>query len=112
MELLIGVAFAYLQCYRNVDYPEWMDLIGVRGGKHRFYTGEQACLRKGFGRAVLSLYLQQVAFAQFREKTRAYIAHDLSNAAALRGSQAAGFRVVHRFVEDGCEMLLLAANRS
>ncbi len=24
--------FAYLQCYRNADYPEWGRLIGVDGG--------------------------------------------------------------------------------
>jgi aminoglycoside 6'-N-acetyltransferase len=111
--LLYGAPFAYLQCYRNADYPEWMELIGVTGGiSVDFYIGEQSCLHKGYGRAVLALYLQQVAFVQFRKETRAYIAHDLRNTAALRCSQAAGFSAVHRFLEDGCDMLLLAADRS
>jgi len=24
--------FAYLQCYRNADYPQWAEIIGVTDG--------------------------------------------------------------------------------
>jgi Acetyltransferase (GNAT) domain len=45
--LLYGAPFAYLQCYRNADYPVWMELIGVTGGiSVDFYIGEQSCLHK------------------------------------------------------------------
>ena len=27
-----GAPFAYLQCYRNADYPEWVDVIDVNDG--------------------------------------------------------------------------------
>jgi aminoglycoside 6'-N-acetyltransferase len=51
-----GNPFAYLQCYRNADYPEWMDMIGVDGGiSVDLYIGESTYLRKGLGRASLSL---------------------------------------------------------
>src|SRR5208337_2862589 len=73
-----GTPFAYLQCYRNADYPEWMNMIGVEGGiSVDLYIGESRYLRKGFGRAALSLYLQRVAFPYFSGETRAYIAHDV-----------------------------------
>jgi hypothetical protein len=27
-----GVPFAYLQCYRNADYPNWVDIADVNDG--------------------------------------------------------------------------------
>ncbi len=108
-----GTPFAYLQCYRNADYPEWMNMIGVEGGiSVDLYIGESRYLRKGFGRAALSLYLQRVAFPYFSGETRAYIAHDVLNSAALTCSRAVGFRPLRTFLEDGCQMLLLAMDRN
>ena len=108
-----GNPFAYLQCYRNADYREWADLIGVDGGiSLDLFIGDSTYLRKGLGRASLSLYLQQVAFPYYSGETRAYIAHEQGNTAALRCSQAAGFRPLRVFLEDGVEMLLLVTDRS
>jgi aminoglycoside 6'-N-acetyltransferase len=110
---IAGTPFAYLQCYRNADYPEWMDMIGVDGGiSVDLYIGESTYLRKGLGRASLSLYLQQVAFPYYSGETRAYIAHEQRNRAALCCSRAVGFRPLRAFLEDGCEMLLLATDRN
>ncbi len=110
---IAGTPFAYLQCYRNADYPEWMDMIGVDGGiSVDLYIGELTYLCKGLGRASLSLYLQQIAFPYYSGETLAYIAHEQGNTAALRCSQAAGFRPLRVFLEDGVEMLLLATDRS
>jgi aminoglycoside 6'-N-acetyltransferase len=107
-----GTPFAYLQCYRNADYPEWMDMIDVEDGiSIDLYIGEPTYLRKGFGQAALSLYLQQVGFPYFSGEARGYIAHELSNTAALSCSRAVGFEPHHAFLEVGCEILLLAANR-
>ena len=45
-----GNPFAYLQCYRNADYREWADLIGVDGGiSLDLFIGDSTCLRKGWG---------------------------------------------------------------
>ncbi|MGH6823676.1 MAG: GNAT family N-acetyltransferase [Methylocella sp.] len=108
-----GTPFAYLQCYRNADYREWADLIGVDGGiSVDLFIGEPAYLRKGFGRAALSGYLRRIAFPYYNRETRAYIAHEQVNTAALGCSQATGFRPVRAFLEDGVEMLLLATDRS
>ncbi len=105
--------FAYLQCYRNADYPQWMNMIGADGGiSADLYIGEPEYLRKGFGQAVLSLYLRCVAFPYYSAETRAYIAHEKRNAAALSCSRAVGFRPLREFLEDDCEMLLLAADRN
>jgi hypothetical protein len=49
-----GAPFAYLQCYRNVDYPEWCAIIGVRDGiSVDLFIGDPACLRRGLGQAAL-----------------------------------------------------------
>jgi aminoglycoside 6'-N-acetyltransferase len=103
-----GTPFAYVQSYRNLDYPEWADLIDVRDGiSVDLFIGEPAFLHRGFGRAVLRAYLDQVALAHFATETRAYIAHATANAPALRCSQAAGFRPLREFLEDGVPTLLL-----
>ncbi|MGH6811555.1 MAG: GNAT family N-acetyltransferase [Methylocella sp.] len=108
-----GKPFAYLQCYRNADYREWAELIGEDGAiSVDLFIGDSTCLRKGFGRAALSGYLQRVAFPYYNRETRAYIAHEQVNTAALRCSQAAGFRPMRAFLEDGVDMLLLATDRS
>jgi aminoglycoside 6'-N-acetyltransferase len=107
-----GAPFAYLQCYRNVDYPDWAAIIGVNDGiSVDLFIGEPAYLRRGFGRLILSEYLHRVAFPHFAGETRACIAHEPANTAALRCSQAVGFRPFHTFLEDGVEMLLLTTER-
>ena len=99
--------FAYVQSYRNLDYPEWAEMIDVRDGiSVDLFIGEPAFLHRGMGRVLLVAYLKEVAFAYFAE-TRAYIAHATANASALRCSQAAGFRPVREFLEDGVPTLLL-----
>ncbi len=88
-----GAPFAYLQCYRNIDYPEWAELIEVTDGiSIDLFIGDPAYLHRGFGQAALRKYLHQVAFAHYAGETRAYIGHELANTAALRCSQAVGFR--------------------
>lgn len=104
-----GAPFAYLQCYRNVDYPEWCAVIGAHDGiSVDLFIGDPACLRRGLGQAALSAYLRQVAFPAHPGETRAYIGHEVTNTAALQCSQAVGFRPVRQFLEDGLEMMLLA----
>jgi aminoglycoside 6'-N-acetyltransferase len=108
-----GTPFAYLQCYRNTDYREWAELIGVDGGiSVDLFIGDSTYLRKGFGRAALSGYLLRVAFPYYNRETRAYIAHAQVNRAALGCSQAVGFHPIRAFLEDGVEMLLLTADQN
>ncbi len=103
-----GVPFAYLQCYRNVDYPEWADVIEVKDGiSVDLFIGHPAYLHRGFGRAALCAYLQRVAFPCNASEIRAYIAHEPFNTVALRCSRAVGFRPLRTFLEDGIEMVLL-----
>jgi aminoglycoside 6'-N-acetyltransferase len=105
--------FAYLQCYRNVDYPEWQALIGVDGGiSVDLYIGDPAYLHRGLGRSILRAYLARVAFPSFPHEAQAYIGHDLLNTAALRCSQAAGFRPLRGFLEDGNEMALFVIEKT
>src|SRR5579871_6740726 len=79
-----GTPFAYVQSYRNLDYPEWAELIEVGDGiSVDFFIGDPAFLHRGMGRALLAAYLRDEAFPHFAE-TRAYIAHAVANATALR----------------------------
>jgi aminoglycoside 6'-N-acetyltransferase len=106
--LSAGVPFAYLQCYRNSDYPEWAELIGAEGGiSIDLFIGDPAFLHRGLGRAVLREYLRQVAFPAFAGEPQAYIGHELTNTAALRCSCAVGFRPLRHFIENGIETSLL-----
>jgi aminoglycoside 6'-N-acetyltransferase len=108
-----GEPFAYLQCYRNADYPDWARIIDVADGiSIDLFIGNPAYLRRGLGRAALRAYLQRVAFPIYASEQHAYIGHDLTNTAALRCSQAAGFRPLRPFVEDGVEMLLLVTEEA
>jgi aminoglycoside 6'-N-acetyltransferase len=107
-----GAPFAYVQSYRNLDYPEWAALIDVGDGiSVDLFIGEPTFLHRGMGRVLLVGYLKEVALAHFAE-TRAYIAHATANASALRCSQAAGFRPLREFVEDGVPTLLLMQEAS
>jgi aminoglycoside 6'-N-acetyltransferase len=107
-----GAPFAYLQCYRNADYPEWAEVIGTADGLSiDLFIGDPAFLHRGLGRAALGGYLRGIAFARYPAERRVYVGHEPANAGALRCSEAAGFRRLRSFVEDGVEMVLLAAER-
>jgi aminoglycoside 6'-N-acetyltransferase len=112
LALQAGTPFAHLQCYRNVDYPDWAATIGVEDGVGiDLYIGDPGFLHRGLGRAALGGYLRRVAFARHPGEQRAYIGHEPANTAALRCSGAAGFRRMRRFMENGIEMVLLVAER-
>jgi aminoglycoside 6'-N-acetyltransferase len=118
-ELTIGhlalsgaVPFAYLQCYRNADYPEWVDVIGVNDGiSVDFFVGEPRLLHRGFGRAALDEYLRRIAFPSFDEAW-AYTAHEPSNTAAVQCSRAVGFRPLGTFLEEGVELIVFRRKRT
>jgi aminoglycoside 6'-N-acetyltransferase len=100
--------FAYVQSYRNRAYPDWAALIEAQDGiSLDLFIGDQAFLHRGFGRALILAYLREVALMHFAGETRAYIAHARANTTALRCSQAAGFRPLREFMEDGIPTLLL-----
>jgi aminoglycoside 6'-N-acetyltransferase len=108
-----GAPFAYLQCYRNADYPEWAQMIQADDGVSvDLYIGDPAFLDRGFGRAALSAYLPKIAFPSYAHEKRAYIAHELTNEAALQCSKAVGFRPLRTFLENGVETMLLVSERS
>jgi aminoglycoside 6'-N-acetyltransferase len=112
LALCAGAPFAYLQCYRNADNPDWVGIIGVnRGISTDFFVGEPGFLRRGFGRAALGSYLRRVAFPHYAGESCAYIAHEAVNTSALRCSQAVGFRPLRLFQEDGNQMVLLGTDR-
>ena len=104
--------FAYLQCYRNADYPQWAEIIGVADGiSVDLYIGEPSFLGRGFGQAALRGFLRLIAFPHFRAESRVYISHESGNEAALQCSRAVGFRPLQTFPENGVENILLAMDK-
>jgi aminoglycoside 6'-N-acetyltransferase len=107
-----GRPFAYLQCYRNADWPDWEREMGVTGGLSiDLYIGEPEFVGRGYGRAMLAGYVRDVAFARFPDARLCYIAHAVTNAPAIACSEAVGFRYLSAFDEDGVPMRLLVLER-
>lgn len=87
-------------------------ILGIADGVSiDLYIGDPAFLHRGLGRAALAGYLREVVFARYPEERRATIGHEPGNTAALRCSEAAGFRRIGTFIENGTDMVLLAAER-
>ncbi|HZC17798.1 MAG TPA: GNAT family N-acetyltransferase [Caulobacteraceae bacterium] len=107
-----GRPFGYLQCYRNVDWPEWAAEISVEHGLSiDLYIGDPAFVGAGYGRAMLGAYVREVAFPLYPDESRCFIAHTHANTVALACSRAVGFHDVGDFVEDGVNMRLLVIDR-
>ncbi|MFI4935161.1 MAG: GNAT family N-acetyltransferase [Caulobacterales bacterium] len=107
-----GAPFGFIQCYRNLAYPDYARLIGAEEGiSIDLYIGEPDFVGKGFGRAMLLAYLTDVAFPAYPGEPTAYIAHELDNAAALNCSRSVGFQPLRRVLEDGVWDQLLVLRR-
>jgi len=107
-----GRPLGYLQCYRNLDWPDWAEEIDVKDGiSIDLYIGETNRIGGGYGRAMLGSYVRDVAFPLYPDERCCYIAHALGNTPALACSRAVGFRDLGDFVEDGVDMRLLVIER-
>jgi aminoglycoside 6'-N-acetyltransferase len=107
-----GQPFGYLQCYRNLDWPDWAAEIDVDGGLSiDLFIGDPAFVGGGYGRAMLRGYVREVAFPLYPGEMRCYIGHAQDNTAALACSRAVGFRDLRTFVEDGVDSQLLLIER-
>jgi len=96
-----------LQCYRNIDYPDYAAAVGLDGGiSIDLFIAQPGLLGLGFGRSMLRAYIHTVAFALFPGE-HAYICHDLTNVAARKCSVAAGFQPLRHVEEDGVPSELL-----
>ena len=112
LALSAGRPFGYLQCYRNLDWPDWAEEIAVDGGLSiDLYIGDPSFVSRGYGRAMLGGYVREAAFPLYPGETRCFIAHAHDNTAALACSRSVGFRDVGSFVEDGIDMRLLLIER-
>lgn len=105
------VPFGYLQAYRNRDWPDYAQVMGHDDGVSLdLHIGEPAFVGKGLGRAMLGGYVGEIALPHYVE-SRAYIAHDLDNAAAMACSKSVGFKPLAQFIEDGEVKQLLRFER-
>jgi aminoglycoside 6'-N-acetyltransferase len=109
LALLDGRPFAYLQCYRVADWPDFQATIAVdEGVSVDLFIGEADLIGRGLGRRMLAGYVDQVALPLHPGETVCWIGHELDNIAARRCSAAAGFAPVREYDEEGRTYILMA----
>lgn len=108
----VDAPIGYIQTYRVADYPEYAAAIGeIEGICVDLFIGDLQYLGRGWGRLMLLKFLNNVAFPLFPEEEVCWIYHEPLNRRALRASQAAGFRYVRDFLEEGDVKQLLTLRR-
>ena len=112
LALLGDRPFGYLQCYRNLDYPDYAREIGLQDGASiDLYMGEQSLLGQGWGKRMERAYVLERVFPLYPREQHCYVLHERGNAAALACSLAAGFQPLRDVVEAGQPSHLLIFRR-
>jgi RimJ/RimL family protein N-acetyltransferase len=83
----------FIQTYRLADYPDYARQVGVDepAAGVDLFIGEAAFLHRGLGAPIPRAFLRQIVFAQ-PGIVRCIIGPAVSNAAAIRAYEKAGFR--------------------
>jgi len=111
--LLAGQPFAYIQCYKNADYPDYSAEVVLEDGiSLDLFIADEARRGQGLGPQLLQAYLRDVVFDLFPDETCCYICHKLDNPQALRASQKAGFRVLRDVIEAEAPARLLVFDKT
>lgn len=107
-----GEQFGYIQCYRNMDYPEYAAQIKLTEGVSiDLFIGVPELLGKGLGREMLKGYVERVVFTLYPDETKCYIWHNVLNVSAINCSRAVGFQFVREVPENGVMGALLLWER-
>lgn len=102
------VPFWKIQCYKNVDFPEYAQEIWVSEWVSiDLHIGDENFLGKGFGKAMLSQFLEKIVWKTFPQEKNCYICHDIRNTVAIKNSLSCGFKECRKIVENGIESTLL-----
>ena len=104
--------FGYLQCYRNLDYPDYARELGLGDGASiDFYIGEPDALGRGLGRRMERSYVLDVVFPLYPAERNCYVCHEATNRTVLACSRAAGFKPLRDVMEAGLPSRLLVFPR-
>jgi len=107
-----GAPFGKLQCYKNIDHPNYANEINLTEGLSiDLFIGEPDMMGRGFGRKMLHDYVVRVAFPLYPDESKCFICHELKNIRARACSVAAGFQPVRQVVEGGTPSELLVFHR-
>jgi aminoglycoside 6'-N-acetyltransferase len=113
LALQAGRPFGYLQCYRNLEYPDYARELDLRDGASiDFYIGEPDALGRGLGKHMERSYVLDVVFPLYPAESNCYVCHESSNGLALACSQAAGFKPLRDVIEAGLPSHVLVFARS
>lgn len=112
LALLDGTPFAYLQCYRIADWPDWQAVVETAEGiSIDLFIADPDLIGRGLGRRMLARYVEAVAFPLYPDERLCWIGHQLTNLAARGCSEASGFVPARQYVEDGRPYVLLVRER-
>lgn len=106
--LLKEKPLGYIQCYKNIDWPEYAKQVGLLNGiSVDYFIGDPSMLGKGYGSEMVGAYLKEYAFTLFPEETDCYVCHDAKNLTATRSSEKSGFKYQRDVIENGvvCKLL-------
>jgi aminoglycoside 6'-N-acetyltransferase len=107
-----GQPFGKIQCYKNVDHPEYAYEVDLQEGiSVDLFIGEPALLGQGLGRRMLHEYVTTVAFGLYPDERDCFICHELTNLPARACSRAAGFEVLREVTEEGIASELLVFHK-
>jgi aminoglycoside 6'-N-acetyltransferase len=98
----------YLQCYRVCTQTDYAHDIGeIDGVGLDLFIGEAHYVGQGIGKQMLRTYVSDIVPALFPDERACFIAHEVTNEAAIHCSLAAGFAYARDVVEEGRPSKLL-----
>ena len=109
--LYAGAPIGYIQTYRVADYPEDRWQVGAGAAAIDLLIGEADLVYRGLGPKILRRFLNEIVFAD-PGVTSCVIGSSVSNAAAIRAYEKAGFKhqkTVHVAGEPEPEYLMRTA---
>jgi len=108
MVCLDGQAIGYMQCYRVSTQADFArDIEEAQGVGLDLFIGEAQHIGQGIGKQMLRDYVTEIVPALFPDERTCFIAHEVTNEAAIHCSLAAGFTYTRDILENGKPSKLL-----
>ena len=103
----------FIQAWRIAESPGYTAPWGIAAGiSLDLLIGEPAFVGQGWGRLILTRFLNEVAFPLFPQQDLCWIIHGHRNERAMRASIAAGFRHSHDVAIHGSPHALLQLTKA
>ena len=108
MASLNNNAFAYIQSYRVIDFPEHSKTIEeAHGFAIDYFIGEPLNINKGLGSQMINSYISFVTKEVFPEEKVCFVCARKDNFKSIHACKNAGLKEVSSVIEDGYPSLVL-----